>query len=81
MNPPKKLTTRQKTEVEEQALAQQQVQPQGEREFGSVEEMLRHDALHTPVPPAIAYRLQESIGKAPRPASSWWQRWFGGSHG
>ena len=32
-------------------------------EFASVEEMLRHDALHTPVPPAIAHRLQESIRK------------------
>jgi hypothetical protein len=79
MNPPKKLTTRQKTEAEEQALAQRQAQSREEREFGSVEEMLRHDALHTPVPPAISYRLQESISKTPRPVSSWWQRWFGGS--
>jgi hypothetical protein len=77
MNPPKKLTTRQTTEAEAEGLAQQQAQ--GGAEFGSVEEMLRHDALHTPVPPAISYRLQESIGKAPRPATSWWQRWFGGS--
>lgn len=46
-------------------------------EFAGPEELLRHDALHTPVPPAIARRLNESIGRmepAPRP---WWRRLFG----
>jgi hypothetical protein len=47
------------------------------REFATAEEMLRHDAIHTPVPPAIAYRLQNSIAQVPRPRRSWWQRWFG----
>jgi hypothetical protein len=79
MDSPKKLTHRQKIEAEEQALAQHEVRPEAGREFGSVEEMLRHDSLHTPVPPAISYRLQESISKNPRPGTSWWQRWFGGS--
>ena len=38
------------------------------QEFASVEEMLRHDALHTPVPPAIAHRLEESISQLPPPS-------------
>jgi hypothetical protein len=46
------------------------------RDFASAEEMLRHDALHTPVPPAIAQRLQSSIAQSPAPSRSWWQRWF-----
>jgi hypothetical protein len=46
------------------------------REFASAEEMLRHDAVHTPVPPAIAHRLQASIAQLPAPSRSWWQRWF-----
>jgi hypothetical protein len=46
------------------------------REFATAEEMLRHDALHTPVPPTIAHRLQKAIGPIP-PQRSWWQRLFG----
>ena len=46
------------------------------REFTSAEEMLRHDALHTPVPPAIAQRLQASIAQLPASSRPWWQRWF-----
>jgi len=66
-------------EQEQLAAAQQQTQSSSAREFASVEEMLRHDALHTPVPPTIAYRLEESVKQLP-PASSrgWWRRFFGG---
>ena len=46
------------------------------REFSGVEELLRHDALHTPVPPSIAGRLRESIGSL-KPNRSWWRRLFG----
>jgi hypothetical protein len=46
------------------------------RELASAEEMLRHDAMHTPVPPTIAQRLQASIAQLPAPSRSWWQRWF-----
>jgi hypothetical protein len=46
------------------------------REFATPEEMLRHDAMHTPVPPAIVHRLQASIARLPPPARSWWQRWL-----
>jgi hypothetical protein len=47
------------------------------REFATVEDMLRHDCLHTPVPPAIAHRLQESLGQIPAPQRPWWRRLFG----
>jgi len=62
-------------EQQTQHLAQSQAQAM--QEFGSVEEMLRHDALHTPVPPAIAKRLKESLGPVAAPRGSWWRRIFG----
>ena len=68
------------TPQEQQQLAaqQQQAQSSAAREFASVEEMLRHDALHTPVPPNIAYRLKESVKQVPPPSSrAWWRRFFG----
>ena len=65
---------------QEQPLVSTQESGQtGVREFASPEEMLRHDALHTPVPPAIAQRLRESIGKTRQPTSSWWKRLLGGT--
>jgi hypothetical protein len=66
-------------EQEQLAAAQKQTQASGAKEFNSVEEMLRHDALHTPVPPAIAHRLEESVRQLPPPpARAWWRRFFGG---
>lgn len=66
-------------EQEQLAAELQQTQASSGRDFASVEEMLRHDALQTPVPPTIAYRLEESVKQLP-PASSrgWWRRFFGG---
>jgi hypothetical protein len=66
-------------EREQLAAEQQQTQSPSAQEFASVEEMLRHDALHTPVPPTVASRLAESVKQLP-PASSraWWRRFFGG---
>jgi hypothetical protein len=46
------------------------------QEFGSVDELLRHDATQTEPPPAVAERLNESIGREPAPRRSWWSRWF-----
>ncbi len=69
------------TSQEQEQLAAQQQQQQGSAplEFNTPEEMLRHDALHTPVPPNIADRLEESISKLPPPPSrAWWRRFFGG---
>jgi hypothetical protein len=67
-----KFTTRQS---EQQQISAQHTHGHSGHEFATVEDMLRHDALHTPVPPTIAHRLAESIGPAqPR---SWWRRFFG----
>ena len=78
MNPPKKLTLHQQAQEQQHAAREQQAQQQAAREFASVEELLRHDALHTLVPPAIAHRLQESVEPLPpaRPRA-WWRRLFG----
>ncbi len=74
-----KRQTKLSTEQNEQlASAQQQAGQAAAREFNSVEELLRHDASHTPVPPAIADRLQKSLGPAAAPARPWWRRLFGG---
>ncbi len=67
------------TSQEQLAAQQQQKESSSAQEFGSVEEMLRHDALHTPVPPAIARRLEESARDLPPPSGrAWWRRFFGG---
>jgi len=69
----KKLNSRE----EQQQTSHQHTEEQNVREFATPEELLRHDALHTPVPPAIAARLQQSVGslasKQPRP---WWRKWL-----
>ena len=65
-------------EQQQQAAAHQTQQPAA-REFANVEELLRYDAAHTPVPPGIAQRLQKSTGGLPGPKASWWKRWFGGT--
>jgi len=46
-------------------------------EFQTAEELLRHDAAHTAVPPNIARRLSESIAQSPPPRRPWWRRWLG----
>ncbi len=72
----RKLSSRQHS-AEEQL--QQQTNRQTAREFASAEEMLRHDALHTPVPPSIASRLAQSLKALDKPAQgrSWWKRLLG----
>ena len=47
------------------------------REFASAEDVLRHDASQTIVPPAVAERLARSIQDEPKPARSWWRRMLG----
>src|SRR5712692_9207084 len=70
-----RLTT--SSQAQETTLSGQETQQkQGSLEFASAEEMLRHDALHTPVPPAIAYRLQESISRTAPSSPSWWRKCF-----
>jgi hypothetical protein len=75
----KRQTKLTQQEQEQLSAAQQQQQAAPAQEFATVEEMLRHDALHTPVPPAIAHRLEESVSKLPPPSGrAWWRRFFGG---
>ena len=72
----KKIVSQQKEEAVEETVNQQQT-TQSAREFASVEEMLRHDAIHTPVPPAIGQRLERSVAQLPPPPRSWWRRLLG----
>jgi hypothetical protein len=75
----KRQTKLTQQEQEQLAAAQQQTQSSSAKEFATVEELLRHDALHTPVPPAIAHRLEESVSQLPPPSGrAWWRRFFGG---
>jgi hypothetical protein len=67
------------SEQQQQHAAEQQTQQSGAREFANAEELLRYDAEQTPVPPAIAQRLQKSTGELPPPKRSWWKRLFGGT--
>jgi hypothetical protein len=80
MNQRSKLNSQDREQQEQQAESQHTQQPAG-LEFNTPEEMLRHDALHTMVPPGIPARLRDSTGgggpgSAPAP---WWKRIFGGT--
>ena len=57
----------------QEQLAETELQKSPAREFASAEELLRHDASQTTVPPAIAERLSQSIQNEPKPAQSWWR--------
>jgi hypothetical protein len=75
-----KRQTKLTSQEQEQLAAQehQQQQASSAQEFNSAEEMLRHDALHTPVPPRIAQRLDDSISQLPPPPGrAWWRRLLG----
>ena len=63
-------------EHEQSGTHQQKTQEQAAVEFATAEEVLRHDAAQTAVPPAVAERLQKSLEREPEPALSWWQRLF-----
>lgn len=77
MNRHSKLTARQKTEEQQLETAHTEARQQP-LEFATPEELLRHDAVHTPVPPKVAERLQESISELPAP-KPWWRRILGTS--
>jgi hypothetical protein len=53
-------------------------QEQTVREFASVEELIRHDAAQTEVPPALAEKIRETMSREPAPARPWWRRIWGG---
>jgi hypothetical protein len=68
-----KFVSEQKQQV--RAAEQQSLEPAA-REFASAEELLRFDAAQTPVPGAVAERLERSTADLPPPAGSWWRRLF-----
>jgi hypothetical protein len=69
-----KLTHEQQSEQASNQTSQNHAQ-----EFSTAEELLRHDAAQTTVPPAVAERLRQSAATLPQPKASWWKRWFGGA--
>ena len=73
MNQRSKLTQR---EHAEQEVAQSTV-PQAAREFASVEDVLRHDAAQTVVPPALTRKIQAAAAILPAPKRAWWRQLFG----
>lgn len=70
-----KRQTKQTSREAEQSAASQS-QESAAREFATPEELLRHDARQTLVPPGIAERLGKTIQNEPKPERSWWQRFF-----
>ena len=72
----RKLTS----EEQRQFAAGQETQSQSSQTFANVEEMLRHDSIHTPVPPEIEMRLQKSAAGLPEVKRSWWKRFLGGDN-
>ena len=63
---------------QQQTVAGQKTLSQASHEFANVEEMLRHDAIHTSVPPEIEMRLQKSTAALPALKRSWLRKLFGG---
>ncbi|HEY3912953.1 MAG TPA: hypothetical protein VGN61_00590 [Verrucomicrobiae bacterium] len=47
------------------------------QQFENVEQLLRHDAAQTTVPPEIASRLNKSMEESPPSRRPWWRRIFG----
>ena len=78
MNQRSKLNSRE-TDEQQAAASTHQSQQSAGLDFATPEEMLRHDALHTAMPPNLPYRLRDSLGGTPSPRGSWWKRLFGGS--
>ncbi len=69
----KRLTKLQQQEQQQSAEHKQEVKQATAAEFATVEEMLRHDASNTPVPPGVARRLRETVQKSPS-KKPWWKR-------
>ena len=68
-----KHESKQKSQEQDQ-LAAASSQQTNAREFATAEELLRHDAEQTQVPPVIAERLTKSIQNLPRPEKTWLER-------
>jgi hypothetical protein len=60
---------------QEQAAGEQSAaNSSGALEFQNAEELLRHDAAQTAVPPEIARRLSQSIAQSAPPRRPWWRK-------
>lgn len=57
---------------------EQQAQAPTAKEFSNSDELLRHDAAHTTVPPEIEERLKASVSDLPESKPNWLKRLFGG---
>ena len=68
------------TGEQQQHAAEHQTNQQSSREFATTEELLRFDAAHTLVPPAIEQRLQISSAELPKQKPAWWKRFLGGTN-
>jgi hypothetical protein len=77
MKPENKFSTgRHQEQAAESQTAESLAAHTAAQEFQNVEDLLRHDAAQTPVPPEIARRLSESIAQ-PAPRRSWWRKLLG----
>jgi hypothetical protein len=65
------------TSQEQQEISETQTQQSTAREFATAEELLRHDAAQTKVPPTVAKRLDESLQNQPKRTRSLWRRLTG----
>ena len=70
-------TGRHQEQAAESQAAANSANAGGGMEFQSAEELLRHDAAQTAVPPEIARRLSQSIAQSSTPRRPWWRRWIG----
>lgn len=65
------------TSQEQQQTSETHTEQTTAREFATAEELLRHDAAQTKVPPSVAERLDESLQNEPKPTRSLWRRLTG----
>jgi hypothetical protein len=73
----KRQTKLNSEQEQQQNVAESQTRQTAAREFATAEELLRHDAVRTTVPPVIAQRLEKSLGKTQPASRSWWKSLFG----
>jgi hypothetical protein len=65
------------TSQQQQEQTEAHVHQQAGMEFETPEAMLRHDALHTPVPPTVEARLRRSLAhERPLVPPSFWKKFF-----
>ena len=77
MNPEfSKLQQKEHQQDIHQAASQMKSGSDQERQFETVEELLRFDSEQNPVPGGVAEKLNESLAKEPPPPQSWWQKLF-----